>query len=237
MRKSFLVVCGLAGAALIAIACGDEDAVPGPTGVDAGTSSSGSSGATSSSGSSGTTDGGTGDDDDGGETITDGGANIDPDAGDDDDAGPDAAPCNALNADAAPRVTSKCSSQIPAFAGGALVAGTYFLKQVEDLGPASFCKNTFTPVDFEEQLVLTVDATGNGTANTATIIAKRKERTATLTLDPPDASTPLALETTCPGKGSGKVPYTSAIRNQKQVLILELAYGQGGRALYHFEKQ
>lgn len=235
MRKSFLVVCGLAGAALIAVACGDEDAVPAPATADAGGSSGASSSGTSGTSSGSTTDGGS--EDDGGETITDGGTNIDPDAGDD-DAGPDAAVCNALLADAAPIVTSKCSSQIPAFAGGDLVAGTYFLKQVEDLGPINFCKNQFTPVDFEEQLVLTVDGTGTGTAQTATIIGKRKERTATLTLDPPDAATsPLALTTTCPGNGAGKVRYTSALRNQKQVLVLELAYGQGGRALYHFEKQ
>jgi hypothetical protein len=227
MRKRFLFACGLSGAALIAVACGDDDSsIPnvkaGAPAVDSG------SVVTNPSDSGGASD-------DGGEEITDGGINIDPDAGDEDDAA--AAPCNMLLADAAPRVLSKCSSQIPGFAGGELVAGTYFLRQVEDLGSATFCRSQFTPVPLEEQLVLTVDSAGVGVAQTSTIVANRRQKTTTLTLAPPDASSPLALTRTCPDNGTNQVPYTSAVRNAKQVLILELAYGQGGRALYHYEKQ
>jgi hypothetical protein len=234
MRKSFLVVSAISCAAVIAVACGDEAAVPGPVPVA-------DSGTTSSSGSSGTNiDGGsTGDDDDGdASTVTDGGVNIDPDASDDEDSGPDAAPCNALLGDAAPQVNSQCSSLIPGLTGGALVAGTYFLTQVAELAPKAFCDTQFLPVKIGEELVLTVDGTGTGTAQTVTTVAKRAPKTTDITLDPPDnLASPLDLSASCPPKAGGKTPFQSTTKNGKTTLIIDLPYGNGGRALYRYERQ
>jgi hypothetical protein len=238
MRKSFLVISAISCAAVIAVACGDEAAtVPNPAGD--GGASSGTSGASSGSTSGSNVDGSTGDDDDSdASTVTDGGVNIDPDASDDEDSGPDAAPCNALLGDAAPQVNSQCSSTIPGLTGGALVAGTYFLTRVAELAPKAFCDTQFLPVKIGEELVLTVDGTGTGTAQTVSTVAKRAPKTTDITLEPPaNFSSPLDLSASCPPKTGGKTPFQSTTTNGKTVLILNLPYGNGGRALYRYDRQ
>lgn len=238
MRKSFLALAAIGCAGAIALACGDDDDGGATIGnPDSGIGSSGSSGSTGSSGS-GTSSGSPGDDDDLADAapITDGGVNIDPDASDDEDSGPDAAPCNALGIDAG-KINSRCQSVIPGFNGGALVAGTYHLVRVDALGSQQFCGNTFNAIPIAETLELTVDGQGVGTAQTVTVVANRAPKTTTLTLDPPDSgASPLVLTPVCPSKKGDKVPYTSNAKSGKQTLVLQLGYGNGGQALYHFEK-
>lgn len=169
-----------------------------------------------------------------GETIGDGGSNIDPDAGTD-DAGLDGGPCNALDNTAAP-VTSTCASFAPILGGGTLVAGTYFLTHVTALAAANFCQTKFVPTGFKETLALTV-AAGVGTAETATSLAGGGTRHHTSTLTPaPGDKSPLEAAPTCPPGAPTSAGYASALVNGKQELVLRLAYGKG-EALYRFEKQ
>ena len=44
------------------------------------------------------------------------------------------------------------------------------------------------------------------------------------------------LQATCPARPGGNVTYFSGIRQDKQVIVMRLEYGQG-QALYRFEKQ
>jgi hypothetical protein len=198
------------------------------------------------------TDGGTGDETtppppggDGGGTdaaedgeVTDGGANIDPDAGGFDDGGPDGGPCNTV-ANAAPAISSSCISIVPVAEGGALVAGKYYLAAVAVLGTPNFCKNTFIPIGFRETLDLAVGSDGVGTAEIAFQIAggNLQHRTTTFAPSAGNAS-PATATTICPANGNtGPVAYTSALRaNNKQIVSLRLPYG-AGEAIYRFEKQ
>lgn len=238
-RAHLLGVFGLAAiAAITAIACGDD----GDTTIaspDAGAPDGGNPVVTPVTDAATTPDAGdAGDDDDDSDasTIDDGGANIDPDAGDDDDDAGDAGPCNTVTNDA-PSILSLCSSQIPGLTGGALVAGTYRLTQVAALGSVAFCENQFVPVRIAETMVLTVDATGTGTAQLVTTIANsQKSKANTLTLAPTNNASPLAQTQTCPPKDGEKTIYESVVRNQKQLLIIEENYGTG-RGLYRYEKQ
>jgi len=167
-----------------------------------------------------------------GEVITDGGGNVDPDAGDE----ADAAVCNAVANDA-PAIMSTCASLAPALGGGALVAGTYHLTDVVALAPAAFCQNAFQPVSFKQTIALTVGGDGVGTANVASQVAAQPTRTRTSTLDPgANDSSPMVATPTCPPASGGPVEYFSGLRNQKQVIVMRLAYGQA-QALYRFEKQ
>jgi len=170
-----------------------------------------------------------------GETIADGGSNIDPDAGDD-DAGVDGGPCNMV-ANTATAISSTCVSFAPVLGGGALVAGTYFLTQVDALGTQSFCQTKFVPTGFKETLDLTVDGAGVGTAETVTTIAAggTRHRTSTLTPSGTDKS-PLQVASTCPVGAPAPTPYASGMVNGKQQLVLRSAYGKG-EALYRFVKQ
>lgn len=170
-----------------------------------------------------------------GETISDGGSNIDPDAGTTDDAGVDGGPCNALANTATP-ITSTCVSFAPVLGGGALVAGTYFLTHVAALAKPTFCQTMFVPTGFKETLDLTV-AAGVGTAETATNLAGggTRHRTSTLTPTPADKS-PLAAASTCPAAAPTSAPYASTLVNGKQELVLRLPYGKG-EALYRYAKQ
>lgn len=169
-----------------------------------------------------------------GETIADGGSNIDPDAGTD-DAGLDGGPCNTLANGAAP-VTSTCVSFAPILGGGALVAGSYFLTHVAALAAPNFCQTKFVPTGFKETLELTV-AGGVGTVETATSLAGggTRHRTSTLTPAAGDKS-PLEAAPTCPPGAPTSAGYASALVNGKQELVLRLPYGKG-EALYRFEKQ
>ena len=171
-----------------------------------------------------------------GEAITDGGSNIDPDAGSD-DGGLDGGPCNTL-ANTAPAISSACASFAPVLGGGALVAGTYFLTQVDALGPQTFCQTKFVPTGFKETLELTVDAAGVGTAETVTTIGGggTRHRTSTLTPSATDKS-PLQAASICPVETPTTAPYASAMINAKQELVLRLPYGKNGEALYRFVKQ
>jgi hypothetical protein len=170
-----------------------------------------------------------------GEIITDGGSNIDPDAGDL-DGGPDAAPCNTLSNDA-PAITSKCLSVVAPLKGGALVAGKYFLVEVNALAAATFCQKSFVATGFKETLQLTVSGTGVGTAETHTSVATSGSRRSTSTLTPlPMNRSPLGATPTCPAAASSPVAYESAIVNGKQELVLRLPYGKA-EALYRFERQ
>jgi hypothetical protein len=212
-------------------ACGEEETtIAPPSGNDGGGSSLDDSGGVGNADAPTT-------DPDAGEPITDGGSNIDLDASLDDDAG-DAAPCNAL-ANGAPAVASACISNIPVLPGGALVAGSYHLTNVLALGNPAFCQTQFRPAMFQETMDLAVDANGVGTANIVLKIATQPQRTRTITLDPPaNNASPLLATQTCPPRGgdNGNVRYFSGLRNNEQVLILLLQYGNGG-ALYRFVKQ
>jgi hypothetical protein len=168
------------------------------------------------------------------ETITDGGANIDPDAGVVDV--PDAAPCNTL-ANTAPPITSKCVSTVNVLGGGALVAGTYFLVGVDALAPPNFCQKSFVPTGFKETLELTVSATGVGTAETHSNVAGGASRRATSTLTPTGTNkSPLQATPTCPTAAAAAVPYQSMVIAGRQQLVVRLPYGKA-EALYRFEKQ
>jgi hypothetical protein len=170
-----------------------------------------------------------------GEAITDGGSNIDPDAGDDLDAGPDGGPCNTVTNDA-PAITSVCASVAPVLGGGPLVPGRYFLTHVAALGTSSFCQSKFVPTGFKETLVLTVSA-GVGIAETHTVIGNGGSRHRTTMLTPAATNkSPLEADPTCPVAAGAAVPYASAVVAGKQELVLRLAYGTG-EALYWFEKQ
>lgn len=228
MKRAFGILALASAGAVVAVACGDDDASVTAPAADAGTDGNAIVTPVDAGGAS--PDAGIGDDDDAA-AIDDGGANIDPDAGDDDDA---AAPCNTVTNDAQ-SVLSVCSSQIPGLTGGALVAGTYHLMQVDALGSAAFCQNQFVPTRIAETLVLTVDATGAGTAQLVTTIGQ-KSKTNTLTLTPTNDTSPLQQAQTCPAKGSEKTIYESLVRNQKQLLVLEENYGTG-RGLYRYQKQ
>ncbi len=171
-----------------------------------------------------------------GEAITDGGSNIDPDAGSD-DGGLDGGPCNTLM-NTAPAISSACVSFAPVLGGGALVAGTYFLTQVDALAPQTFCQTKFVPTGFKETLELTVDGAGVGTAETVTTIAAGGTRHRTSTLTPSGTNkSPLQAAPICPVETPTTTPYASAMINGKQELVLRLPYGKNGEALYRFVKQ
>jgi hypothetical protein len=168
--------------------------------------------------------------------ITDGGSNIDPDAGDEDDAGPDASLCNAV-VNGAAAINSTCTSNPFAFAGHALVAGTYHLTTVTALGSPTFCQNQFVPISFKGTMELTV--TGNiATAQTAIKIGTNNTRHRTWKLDPGEANaSPLTETQTCPSGDAAKVDYQTGLGTGGiQVLTLRRPYGNG-YALYRYAKQ
>jgi hypothetical protein len=188
------------------------------------------------------------------ETITEGGANLDPDAGEEDlDASipPDAGvvldggaiACNATALTAA-AVNTTCATFITVPSGGALVAGTYQLKGITVLGSSSFCSGTFVPSPTKGALVLTV-AGGVGTAQRATIFGTTQtsptRRSETLTPGGGNG-TPLTLTTSCPSNiAQRSVPYSSYASSTGggrpvQHLVLRLPYGRTGEALYSYEK-
>jgi hypothetical protein len=218
------------------VACGDSEAdIPPAGGPDASVPTSPTT--SSTIGATGGPDGGA--DDEGGTPVTDGGDNLDPDASDDFDGGDAGPPCNGID-NGAPPISSTCSSLIPGFGGGALVAGTYYLTQVQDLATPTFCKSNFAPVGFKETMVLTVDGSGVGTANTVTRLATGPVRARTTTLHPDAGSGPLgtelAFDQTCPPQATAKTLYSSGIRDGKQTIRIELPYGKG-TAVYEFTKQ
>jgi hypothetical protein len=154
----------------------------------------------------------------------------------DEDAGPDAGSCNVV-VNVAPAIVSACISTIPNLGGGALVAGTYHLVNVNALGSALFCQNRFIPTGFKETLVLTVDGAGVGKAETISQIAGRVARSRTTTFDPGQNDTsPMTSTQTCPPRAGTMVQYASHLRNNKQVLRMRLPYGQD-EAIFVFEKQ
>lgn len=224
MRRSWLFAVGLAlGASALASACGNESAVIGDG--DAGSSDTGAplddAGAPL---------------DDGGEEITDGGSNIDPDGGPADAGLPDGGACNAVINDA-PAVVSTCISVLPAFTGGALVAGKYWLTGVAALGSPAFCKSSFVPTGIKETVEMTLSG-ATATMNVAFEVGgfPTYHRTSTLTPGANDSS-PAAGEATCPPGGAGPVRYTSRVNsNGKQIVLALLPYGKGA-AIYRFEKQ
>ena len=177
-----------------------------------------------------------GGDDAGGEEITDGGSNFDPDAGDDGGL-PDGGSCNAIVNDAQP-VVSTCISLLPKLNGGALVAGTYHLTGVAALGTATFCQTQFVPTGFKETVEMTV-AGGVGTLQSVVEIAgfPPRHRTSTLAPGPGDTS-PAKGQPTCPTLGAeGNLAYASRLSpGGKQVVVALLPYGKG-LAIYRFEKK
>jgi hypothetical protein len=218
MQKTWLVIGVLAaGASALAAACGNDSVGVGAE--DAGAESSVAA-------------------DGGGVPVGDAG---DLDAGevvtDDDDAGADAGPCNAV-ANTAPSTVSTCISLIPKFSGGAIVPGTYWLTAVAALGSATFCQGTFIPVGFKETVDVTV--TG-GTATLESVFEiggpPTHHRSATITPGAGDTS-PATSQATCPTLGAtGNVRYTSRLNaGGKQVILALLPYGAGA-AIYRFEKQ
>jgi hypothetical protein len=230
MRRATLAatVLAVASAGAIVEACAGDQTGIGP-GTDAGSEAS----------LEGSTEAGDAHDDAAGE-ITDGGANLDPDAEiGGDDAGPDGAPCNVIPNEA-PAVASSCISLVPPFQGGALVAGTYYLTAVSAIGSRMFCKNTFLPIGFRETMIVTVDATGTATAEVASQVAGGVLRHSTVTFKPtPTNATPAKGQSVCPPKPAGDVPYTSMPRPAapaKQLLSIILPYG-AGFAIYRFEKK
>lgn len=226
-RTPFLLLAGFAVVGTVAIACGDDDAAIPDAAIDSGADARPSP-SPSPDGGTTTSDAGQGEDSG---VITDGGANLDPDAADEDDAGP----CHTLT-NSARAQASTCSSQIPAFVGGALVAGKYHLVNIAALGSPSFCGNQFRSVTLTQTMDLVVDGAGVGTAQLITSTGDRPPKTSTLLLDPPDAGSPLSRSALCPPRGAGRTAYSSLERNGKQLLVLELGYGQG-QALYRYEKQ
>jgi hypothetical protein len=235
MKLRALLCCAFAcsGALAAVAACGDEatiDPVDAGNGAETSTETDGSSTTNNDTGSS-SSDAGID-----GEAITDGGGNIDPDAGED-DAGLDAAICNAVTNDA-PAVDSECISVAPIFPGGALVAGKYYLTAVKLHAPPNFCQNAFQKASFKQTMELTVDGNGVGTANVIAQVANGPGRTRTTTLDPPaNNGSPLVATPTCPPRNGGNVVYFSGLRNAKQTLIIRGAYGQNAVADYQYEKQ
>jgi hypothetical protein len=232
MRRAIWLAIGpVAFAALVAVAeaCGGGSADVGPEGDGGGEASTSPDGDVTppSGGDASTTD-------DGGEA--EGGANFDGGDLGGDDAGPDGGPCNEI-LNEAPAVASSCVSAIPVFSGGPLVAGTYYLTAVSAIGSKAFCKNTFLPVGFRQTMQVKVDATGTATAEVATQIAGGVLRHTTVTFSPkPGDATPAVGQSVCPARPAGDVPYTSAIRLNKQILTVVLPYG-AGIALYRYERQ
>jgi hypothetical protein len=229
MTRGILAVTALALAAAGATveACGGDSSPIGPGGDAGGDTSTGPE-----------TGGDTGAGDDAGE-VTDGGANLDPDADlGGDDAGPDGAPCNGV-ANEAPAVASSCISLVPAPEGGAIVAGTYYLTAVAVIGSRKFCKDTFLPVGFRETMIVTVDSTGNATGEIAAQVAGGILRHSTVTFKPtPTNQTPAKTQSICPPKPDvGDVPYTSRVAvTGKQVLSVLLPYGLGF-AIYRYDSK
>jgi hypothetical protein len=232
-----VIVGSIAASVGVALAaCGGSESGVGTPSDDGGGTPEGSTGDESTT-TPPTTPPGTDAGDDGGD-ITDGGSNFDPDAGDDGGL-PDGGKCNTLDNNAA-AITSTCVSKRPILAGGALVAGKYFLTAVRDLGTKPFCTTTFIPTGFKETLDLTVSGT-TATAETVTAIggvAAGRHATTTFTTNAGNIS-PMQGQQTCPVVGAGGlVPYEVTIpaATGKVTLVVILPYGKG-EAIYTYEKQ
>ncbi|AKU99018.1 hypothetical protein AKJ09_05682 [Labilithrix luteola] len=219
----------LLGCAAIAQGCGGSEASVTPASTNNASNDGGDEDGSPTSGDASS--------DDGGEAVTDGGSNIDPDAGDpSDDAGTDGGPCNTL-ANEGQAVTSTCASVRPPTHGGALVGGTYLLESVVALGAPNFCQNQFLPTGFRETLALTVDGAGVGTVQTVARIANTGTHHRTFTLAPGAGGTSPASNTgTCPVSAAAPLPYNSETRLNKQVLELLQPYGKS-LAIYRFVKK
>jgi hypothetical protein len=156
-----------------------------------------------------------------------------------DDAAADGGACN-LVANLAPAVTSHCRVGVPAFAGGALVAGRYFLVDVAAIGPTQlYCTSVFVQTGFRETARLVVSAAGVGTYETAVQLATGGIRHMTLTLAPAaGGASPAHVTLLCPATPPGAdTPYTSALgATGKQELSYVFKYGTGS-AVYRWERQ
>ena len=233
-KKNVLcVVASLAAVGLVFAACGGDDAAVNGSDASTGDSTTGDDGATSGdsaqSSDSATNDGG---------DITDGGSNFGDaslnDAGD----LPDGGTCNMVDVGAT--IMSDCSSIIPNTAGGAIVAGTYTLTKVTDLGSKLFCASTFVAVPFEGGAVLAAAATaGSDSAMIALNPDNKGRRSFNWTITPATGNkSPLTVDELCPATTTTVKPYASFVNGAgKQVFEYVGEYGtSGGRALYHYEK-
>jgi hypothetical protein len=223
MRRVLTGAFVLAALAAVGQACGGSESAAVPT-------------------DGGGTDTGGGDDSSGGpidasKDVDDDGPVIDPTDAGGDPPGPDGGPCNTIP-NVAPAVTSHCRAGIPAFAGGALVAGRYYLVDVAAIATQNYCDTKFLPIGFRETAELTVDPTGVGTAQTVLQLATTGLRHATSTLAPGAGNTtPAAYAPVCNGDAAGKVPYSSGVgTNGKQQLAFLGRYGTG-LGVYRLEKQ
>jgi hypothetical protein len=234
-----------AAAALAVVACSGDDPAPAAANDDAG-STTPTPTPTPTPPPAGQDAG----DDAGTEAITDGGANLDPDAGGDLDASvpPDSGvildggirACNATTTAAAVNTTCASFTKIPA--GGKLVGGTYDLVGVAVLAAPTFCSTSFVSASVSGGMVLKVDANGVGTAERATKFGAAllpQRRTETLT---PGAKGAITIDTSCPIGISQLATTYDAYSVQpdpkvraEQHIVIKLPYGKGGSALYHYK--
>ncbi|HEY8073288.1 MAG TPA: hypothetical protein VIF62_04250 [Labilithrix sp.] len=226
MRRVLLGAGILVALCAIAQACGSSDAATIGSGDDGGT-------AAPPPPPPGTDSGGG----DASADADDDGPTLDLDGGGGDDAAPDGGACNGV-VNVAPAITSRCRAGLPAFTGGALVAGTYHLVDVAVIATANYCANKFLAAGFRETAEVTVDGAGVATADTALQVATTGVRHATSTLAPSAGNTtPLHATPTCPAGAASDTPYTSAVGpNGKQFFEFVGKYGTGV-AIYRLEKQ
>lgn len=226
--RSSLPIAFLVGSAMvIVIACGGSS-----EGVD-GSSSGGPDGSTAGDATPGTDDaspGTTADAGDAGEAVTDGGANLDPDAGEPPTL-PDGGKCNEL-ANTAKAVVSTCASLAPILGGGTVVPGTYELASVVALATPNFCANQFVPAGIKQTLAVT--ASGNAFSYESVVEiggTGARHRDGTLT---PNGQNKLQLAQTCPIASAAEGTYATGVVAGKQRLVIRQAYGRG-EALYTYQ--
>jgi hypothetical protein len=237
-NKAFGVAASFAVVGLVFAACGGDDVAVNDSSADGGNADSTTGDDGSASPDSATsTDAGTGDD---GGDITDGGANFGDGSTDDGGDLVDGGECNTVAL--GPSLMSDCSSTIPNNAGGAIVAGTYTLTKVTDLGSKNFCANTFTAVPFKGALVLASGITSGSFSAMLALDADAKGRKSyDWTITPTAANkSPLTVDQSCPTTATTAKPYSSFVGTgaaATQVFEIIDDYGTaGGRAIFHFEK-